>query len=567
MKIKLSLALTVIVLVASISQQTIAQNVAPYWSLGGNSNATATSKLGTTNLIPLTFLTNNAARMVITTAGNVGIGISTPLYKLQVNGTNNGIYGSGTSYGVRGSSTATYGVYGSSSNTATTGVGVYGSGYYGVKAVGGYYGVNASGGTYGLYATGGSGGAGIYSQGGYYGTISNGTQYGVYGSGASFGLNGYATGSGSSGVYGLSNGSGGYGVYGSSDNSGYGVYGTSNYIGILGSGFSSNTSVTTYGLYGVGGTYGVFGYGIRYGVYASCGTSGGDALYAKAAGTSTYGVNAFSDNSIGVYGGTGNTASYAGFFSGNVYSTGIYTGSDIKLKKNIKEVDNALDIINRLQPKNYEFRNDGNFAKMNLPAGNHYGLIAQEVEKVLPDLVKETHFDLGHAGMGEQTKPLLPDSKGHFEPPVQAQARPEEKKEVIDFKAVNYTEMIPLLIKAVQELSKQNTQLKEEVEKLKNGNHAGLNNEVILTDGRLSQNTPNPFKGNTTISYNLPEKFSNAQIIVNDKSGKALKQISVSGTGKGSLKIDAAALSSGTYSYSLVVDGKIIGTRQLIIAK
>lgn len=46
-----------------------------------------------------------------------------------------------------------------------------------------------------------------------------------------------------------------------------------------------------------------------------------------------------------------------------------------------------MSIINKLKPKNYEFRNDGKYAAMNLPKGNHYGLIAQELEEVLPNLV------------------------------------------------------------------------------------------------------------------------------------------------------------------------------------
>jgi hypothetical protein len=47
---------------------------------------------------------------------------------------------------------------------------------------------------------------------------------------------------------------------------------------------------------------------------------------------------------------------------------------------------------------------------------------------------------------------------------------------------------------------------------------------------------PNPFAHTTTIGYSLPQKFINAQIVITDKSGKTLKQINISGNGKGSLK-------------------------------
>jgi len=65
----------------------------------------------------------------------------------------------------------------------------------------------------------------------------------------------------------------------------------------------------------------------------------------------------------------------------------------------------------------------------------------------------------------------------------------------------------------------------------------------------------------------LPQKFNTAQIMVTDKSGKTLKLISISGSGKGKLNLDASVLASGAYQYSLYVDGKLIGTKQMILAK
>ncbi len=39
------------------------------------------------------------------------------------------------------------------------------------------------------------------------------------------------------------------------------------------------------------------------------------------------------------------------------------------------------------------------------------------------------------------------------------------------------------------------------------------------------------------------------------------------GNGKGILNVDASILSSGAYSYSLLVDGKLISTKQMVLAK
>jgi hypothetical protein len=52
------------------SRNALAQNSSPYWSTSGNSNATNTSKLGTTNAIPLNIFTNSVQRMSIAANGN-----------------------------------------------------------------------------------------------------------------------------------------------------------------------------------------------------------------------------------------------------------------------------------------------------------------------------------------------------------------------------------------------------------------------------------------------------------------------------------------------------------------
>ena len=56
------------------------------WNLTGNSNATATSILGTTTSVPLNLTTNNVQRLVIDANGKIGIGTTTPINILTVKG-------------------------------------------------------------------------------------------------------------------------------------------------------------------------------------------------------------------------------------------------------------------------------------------------------------------------------------------------------------------------------------------------------------------------------------------------------------------------------------------------
>ena len=51
-----------------------------------------------------------------------------------------------------------------------------------------------------------------------------------------------------------------------------------------------------------------------------------------------------------------------------------------ELKKDIETINNSIDLINNLQPKKYKRLDNQDII-------NEYGLIAQDVEKVIPDIV------------------------------------------------------------------------------------------------------------------------------------------------------------------------------------
>ncbi len=83
----------------------------------------------------------------------------------------------------------------------------------------------------------------------------------------------------------------------------------------------------------------------------------------------------------------------------------------------------------------------------------------------------------------------------------------------------------------------------------------------------LCQNEPNPFDNTTTIRYYLPENISEAYISFYDEMGREIKKIELNEKGNG--KIDALTinLASGIYTYSMVVDDKIVETRKMLRSK
>jgi hypothetical protein len=456
MKEKIVLILSITTILILNSQTTSAQS----WNLIGNSNATANSKLGTTNAIPLRLTTNNQTRVYVNaTTGNVGIGmgnISDPDFKLHVTGGNYGINGTGFIYGV------------------------YGEGDYAV------YG---NGKTSGFYGTGGI-----------------------------------------------------YGVYGESPDN-FGVYGYSGYSGV----------------YGQGGTFGVYGY-----------SSTGNGV--NGASGSKLGGNFYSVGSYGIRAGT-RDGFYAGVFDGNVYAFGsYYSSSDKNLKQNIQDFGNAMGIINKLKPKNYEFRtNDKRFASFNLPKGTHYGLIAQDVEQVLPNLVKETPQEVGR----REEELITPDSNsgkalaGDNE--VRFKKSEPAKKELMNIKGVNYEELIPIIIRGMQEQDAKIEELTQLVMKLQGSSSVSSGTQgsssVRLSSASLEQNAPNPLTNSTGIGYTLPAGASKAVLSITDNNGNTVKQIPLSGSGKGAVSIEASTLSAGTYHYSLIVNGKTIETKTMVIAR
>ena len=482
-KHQLKSAIAIAAIVCGLHTQSKAQTD---WHITGNNSTNPnTNFIGTINSRDLVFKTNSVERLRIFT-GAGGIRIANPA-------DGNILYSTKTGFGD--------GIYISLTNANNNSSGIYadnqglGTGLYGYSSRG-------------IGTRGGS-----VSGTGVYGTTSTG--WAISGTASSTGIG--VQGIGRLGVAGYSSLASGIGVYGNS----------AEYIGVQG-------MSTKY--------LGVYGEGLVLGVQGNCGNGVG------VWGTSIdgYGLQANSQTDNGLVSTTANGNAYAGYFNGAVFSNGGYQSSDAKLKKNVKDVDKGLSIINQLQPKNYEYREDGNYAKMNLPKGNHFGLIAQDVEKVLPQLVKQTKFNTAMCDTA-------------------AKASHEE----IDFKAVNYTELIPVMIKAIQELSKQNETLQQQLNDMKGSSSSSLmsNKAVVVSDATVEQNTPNPFTRTTSIAYTLPQKYNNAQIVIHNNNGKTVKQVNLSGYGKGNVTIDASMLSSGTYHYSLLVDGKVIAGKQMLLNK
>lgn len=354
------------------------------------------------------------------------------------------------------------------------------------------------------------------------------------------------------GIYGeaiFNSGRANYGVEGHSSQSS-----NSNYGGRFQAISGINSPIINYGVkadgmgavqqnYGVNGT--AMGGMVAYGV----------AGQASAGVTASYGV--FGDAAMSSGGGTIND-SYAGFFNGDVFFNGATYPSDITIKQNIDSLSNAIAVLKQLKPKTFEY-NHAVHPQMNLRNGMQYGLIAQDVETVLPILVTQNTFPPTYDSVGAVLSPSFL------------------------IKGVDYQQLIPILIKGIQEqqsiidsLSQTLSEVITTVNSCCNSNHSmqqnGNNNSIASQDVELKDeqsvilesNVPNPFAEQTTISYFLPDNVKKAQMLFYNVQGKLIQSVDLNERGKGNLNVFAQDLSSGIYTYTLVVDGKVFETKKMI---
>lgn len=308
-----------------------------------------------------------------------------------------------------------------------------------------------------------------------------------------------------------------------------------------------------------GTTVGVFGWskgGTRDKHYGTIGTILPSCKGAGIYGTCTSGYLGYTFS-----------GNYAGYFNGPVYANGTLTAQDIvnlsdrNLRENEiilgRERDNAgsaLGNIMNMSVIKYNFKKTvlneevakedtsldedeetKKAAKLalekyaeDMSRQKHYGLSAEELREIYPDLVRE-----GQDGC----------------------------------LGINYIELVPILIRSIQELNQKVDELEnEKVAKTRSVGDDTSDFSAAATGNVLYQNTPNPFKEQTVIRFSLAEDATNAAICIFDMSGKMLKKLPVS-LGMTSVSINGWELGEGLYLYSLVVNGREIDTKRMIITK
>jgi hypothetical protein len=224
--------------------------------------------------------------------------------------------------------------------------------------------------------------------------------------------------------------------------------------------------------------------------------------------------------------------------------------SDKRLKKDIKPLVEDFDKLSKLNSIKYKRSSEVLKSKLEdlknnkekySEAKEHYEMMFASLETQIQEADADTTTRFGF--IAQELRELYPelvveDNEGYL--------------------AVNYIGMIPVLVEAIKEL-------KAEINELKGKDFEKTTNTQIISTAKLYQNNPNPFSENTEIKYYIPENASSAMICIYDLIGSQIMRFDLRDRGYSSLTVRGRELKAGMYIYALLVDGKEIDNKRMIL--
>lgn len=213
--------------------------------------------------------------------------------------------------------------------------------------------------------------------------------------------------------------------------------------------------------------------------------------------------------------------------NGNMQVTGIFQSSDKRFKKDVHQIENTQ--LSLLKPVSYYFQEEfintleGDSSKMVDLRSEKFGFIAQEIALVYPNLISE-------------------DENG--------------------FLSIDYISLIPLLVQEVNSLRRE----LDEIHRTNEESKRNVDVQRVLGENVLYQNRPNPFTNKTIIGFNVGVNASSAVIVFSRLDGTMVHSevVNVSDI---EIEFDATSFNPGLYLYSLIVDGIIIDTKQMVVMR
>ena len=221
----------------------------------------------------------------------------------------------------------------------------------------------------------------------------------------------------------------------------------------------------------------------------------------------------------------GSTENAVWYGDGDIVCPDLYETSDARLKTNVNPIKESLDKILRLNPVTYELNSKvkEGIKEINL------GFIAQEVEKILPEVVRI------HEG---------------------------------DIRGINYGRLVALLVDGIKEQQIIIEDIKAQLAHLNALTSVSYDSPIqtaTKNESILGQNVPNPGLRSTTIPVFIDVNTSKSVLCFYDLTGKQILKKEISGRGQQNIQVSIDDFSAGKYFYSLVIDGQDVDTKSLLL--
>lgn len=316
----------------------------------------------------------------------------------------------------------------------------------------------------------------------------------------------------------------GYGIYGRSENF-YAPYS----VGVAGIASTTSGNVYKYGrAYGIWGEADSAGEGYNYGVFAKLGKGHlGSAIYATTNRTDT------GEKLLGCY---------AGYFSGYVHITeGLSVEGNITCDAMYAPGSsaNAAYLNTDNTPS---FLSDKVASLSLITSYKDYTTTSTEECSEIQEgagtpIVQETNPRLQYSLSGEQMEELFPEL-------VYTQQN--------GTKLINYTGLIPILIRSIAEL-------KREIEELRGGNGSMLISSKGFTTTTYIQQI------GSNIEIDKPVNIKRAYLLVYNQNGIKVFEKEIPNYGINTFSLYSMGITKGTYIYTLIGDGQIVESRKTVI--
>lgn len=310
-------------------------------------------------------------------------------------------------------------------------------------------------------------------------------------------------------------------------------------------------------------------------------------IFLRTTNNSSVGIYSAVDSNTKLTFASGLTSGNYNFYirgNGEAYTQGILITSDSILKQNIKSMSGSLGKILKMRGVTYRYKDE-----LSLNSSDK-DLILQETETIEPNENRKKSgaiMDVPKLDTAILNKITEEDKNlnhiGLLAQEVERVAPEVVRTSINGTKAIAYTELIALLIEGMKEQQAQIEELRKEVEATRENNETPIikqstpssnNNTPVINSNSLEnqptalyQNAPNPFSQSTRITYYIPNEVNQALLCIYDMQGKQLRQIALSVRGEGSVTVHGSELTAGIYLYALLADGKEVDVKRMILTE